>query len=272
MYSTGGDFRGALYIERLDVLPNFKIQRDIGRLLLIKNKSGYIGTDTGWAPCNLTDGCIMVKHLSLGYDNGQINASVIPMIFKNKQTNIQKAFDCLVSHIIGMEERNGVITCKKSFIEDAIADLYYKIEYQKLIDHKDIKHDYGVCGEYLHTDGNLDITLSPSHTPLKFKKIEAREISSVIERPQCLSHFISGTIPTTTSLQDFLNKIVLCFHSIWDKKLSLTASNINVTIERPYCIKHFINKDIPNETNLQDMINMIVLCLHYIYYELHPTT
>lgn len=85
----------------------------------------------------------------------------------------------------------GKTHCVESTVQKAMTDLANQFYTHRIIDHLDVQHDWGRCGQYLGTCGHsedeeCDCCLNDAHLPLKFKHIRACEIRTTVGPYMCM--------------------------------------------------------------------------------------
>lgn len=116
----------------------------------------------------------------------------------------------------------GKSHCVKSNLQTAMDNLSNHLQNHTIIDHLDVQHDWGHCGQYLGTYGeNLDPNgncCDGPHLPLKFKTIQADEIEATVGD-------IELNLGTTTTVQKYLTQLVREIQEIRNNLLTWTDVN-----------------------------------------------
>lgn len=105
--------------------------------------------------------------------------------------------------------------CIESDVQTALHSIYNTLYHHRIVDHLDVQHDWGRCGQYLGTCGiNNDETdcncANDVHLPLKFKYIKAHEIQTTVSNYMLLH----GGQPEM-NLQQLLFSMIDTFCSMW---------------------------------------------------------
>lgn len=116
----------------------------------------------------------------------------------------------------------GKSHCVDSNLQFAMDNLSNHLQNHKIIDHLDVQHDWGHCGQYLGTYGeNLDPNgncCDGPHLPLKFKTIQADEVKATVSD-------IDLGLGTTTTVQKYLTQLVREIQEIRNNLLTWTDVN-----------------------------------------------